>query len=91
MNMNTDINVSMFSNNTLLITGGTGLFGYAVLRRFLDSGMREIGILSRKEKYQDDKQKRYKLTISISKFLSSTLGAGICANEYLTFDKIEMG
>ena len=44
----------MFENKTLLITGGTGSFGNAVLRRFLDSDVREIRIFSRDEKKQDD-------------------------------------
>jgi UDP-glucose 4-epimerase len=43
----------------LLITGGTGSFGNAVLRRFLDSDLREIRIFSRDEKKQDDMRKRY--------------------------------
>ncbi|MGG7646091.1 polysaccharide biosynthesis protein [Rhodovulum sp. YNF3179] len=47
----------MFSDKTLLITGGTGSFGNAVLRRFLHSGLREIRILSRDEKKQDDMRK----------------------------------
>jgi UDP-glucose 4-epimerase len=49
----------MFDNSVLLITGGTGSFGNAVLRRFVDSGLREIRILSRDEKKQDDMRKRY--------------------------------
>lgn len=49
----------MFQNKCLLITGGTGSFGNAVLRRFLDSGVAEIRILSRDEKKQDDMRKRY--------------------------------
>jgi len=49
----------MFTNKTLLITGGTGSFGNAVLRRFLDSNLREIRIFSRDEKKQDDMRKRY--------------------------------
>ncbi len=49
----------MFSGSTLLITGGTGSFGNAVLRRFIDSDLREIRILSRDEKKQDDMRKRY--------------------------------
>ena len=44
----------MFENKTLLITGGTGSFGNAVLRRFLDSNVKEIRIFSRDEKKQDD-------------------------------------
>lgn len=49
----------MFLNKILLITGGTGSFGNAVLRRFLDSNLAEIRILSRDEKKQDDMRKRY--------------------------------
>ena len=48
-----------FDDCVLLITGGTGSFGNAVLRRFLDSGLREIRIFSRDEKKQDDMRKRY--------------------------------
>lgn len=49
----------MFDDKVLLITGGTGSFGNAVLRRFLGSGVREIRILSRDEKKQDDQRKVY--------------------------------
>jgi UDP-N-acetylglucosamine 4,6-dehydratase len=49
----------MFANKILLITGGTGSFGNAVLRRFLDSDLREIRIFSRDEKKQDDMRKKY--------------------------------
>jgi len=49
----------MFNGNKLLITGGTGSFGNAVLRRLLDSGFSEIRILSRDEKKQDDMRKKY--------------------------------
>lgn len=49
----------MFNDKILLITGGTGSFGNAVLRRFLDSDLREIRILSRDEKKQDDMRKKY--------------------------------
>ena len=44
----------MFENKVLLITGGTGSFGNAVLNRFLNTDIREIRILSRDEKKQDD-------------------------------------
>jgi UDP-N-acetylglucosamine 4,6-dehydratase/5-epimerase len=40
----------MFKNNILLITGGTGSFGNAVLRKFLSSNIKEIGVFSRDEK-----------------------------------------
>ena len=50
----------MFKDKTLLITGGTGSFGNAVLRRFLDSDLKEIRIFSRDEKKQDDMRKFYK-------------------------------
>ena len=49
----------MFSNKTLLITGGTGSFGNAVLDRFLNTDIGEIRIFSRDEKKQDDMRKRY--------------------------------
>jgi UDP-N-acetylglucosamine 4,6-dehydratase len=49
----------MFNGATLLITGGTGSFGNAVLRRLLESGLQEVRILSRDEKKQDDMRKRY--------------------------------
>jgi UDP-N-acetylglucosamine 4,6-dehydratase/5-epimerase len=52
-------NTDMFANKTLLITGGTGSFGNAVLRRFLNSDLREIRILSRDEKKQDDMRKKF--------------------------------
>lgn len=44
----------MFKNKTLLITGGTGSFGNAILKRFLDTEIKEIRIFSRDEKKQDD-------------------------------------
>lgn len=50
----------MFKNKTLLITGGTGSFGNAVLKRFLDTDIKEIRIFSRDEKKQDDMRKHYK-------------------------------
>ena len=46
--------MSIFQDKVLLITGGTGSFGNAVLRRFLDSDIKEIRIFSRDEKKQDD-------------------------------------
>ena len=51
--------MKVFEDKVLLITGGTGSFGNAVLRRFLNSGLREIRILSRDEKKQDDMRKKY--------------------------------
>lgn len=50
----------MFKDKTLLITGGTGSFGHAVMRRFLDTDIKEIRIFSRDEKKQDDMRKLYK-------------------------------
>ncbi|MEQ5321974.1 nucleoside-diphosphate sugar epimerase/dehydratase [Providencia rettgeri] len=49
----------MFNNKTLLITGGTGSFGNAVLRRFLNTNIKEIRIFSRDEKKQDDIRKYF--------------------------------
>ncbi|AKC68735.1 polysaccharide biosynthesis protein [Pandoraea oxalativorans] len=53
------MSISSFKNKVLLITGGTGSFGNAVLRRFLDTDIGEIRIFSRDEKKQDDMRKRY--------------------------------
>lgn len=50
----------MFKNKVLLITGGTGSFGNAVLRRFLNTDIKEIRIFSRDEKKQDDMRKFFK-------------------------------
>ena len=49
----------MFRKKNLLITGGTGSFGNAVLNRFLDSDLTEIRVFSRDEKKQDDMRKKY--------------------------------
>lgn len=49
----------MFRNKTLLITGGTGSFGNAVLQRFISSDIGEIRIFSRDEKKQDDMRRQY--------------------------------
>lgn len=50
----------MFKNMVLLITGGTGSFGNAVMRRFLNTDIKEIRIFSRDEKKQDDMRKFYR-------------------------------
>ena len=50
----------MFKNKTLLITGGTGSFGSAVLKKFLDTNIKEIRIFSRDELKQDEMRKYYK-------------------------------
>ncbi len=49
---------TIFDNKTLLITGGTGSFGNAVLNRFVNSSLKEIRIFSRDEKKQDDMRKK---------------------------------
>lgn len=51
--------MSQFKDKVLMITGGTGSFGNAVLKRFLKSDIAEIRILSRDEKKQDDMRRRY--------------------------------
>ncbi len=50
---------TLFQDKTLLISGGTGSFGNAVLRRFLSSDLAEVRIFSRDEKKQDDMRKRF--------------------------------
>ena len=51
--------MSIFKDKVLLITGGTGSFGNAVLKRFLDSDLKEIRIFSRDEKKQEDMRIQY--------------------------------
>lgn len=50
----------MFKDKVLLITGGTGSFGNAVMKRFLDTDIKEVRIFSRDEKKQDDMRKHFK-------------------------------
>lgn len=54
-------NMSLFTNKTLMITGGTGSFGNAVLNRFLTTDIGEIRIFSRDEKKQDDMRHEYQI------------------------------
>ncbi|TRW50190.1 NAD-dependent epimerase/dehydratase family protein [Aliidiomarina halalkaliphila] len=70
----------MFKDKILMITGGTGSFGNAVLRKILDSGLKEIRIFSRDEKKQDDMRKHYanhklKFYIGDVRDFNSILGA----------------
>ena len=53
--------MSLFANKTLMITGGTGSFGNAVLNRFLETDIGEIRIFSRDEKKQDDMRHEYQI------------------------------
>lgn len=53
--------MSLFKDKTLLITGGTGSFGNAVLRRFLNTDIKEIRLFSRDEKKQDDMRHEYQM------------------------------
>jgi len=55
--------MSLFTGKTLLITGGTGSFGNAVLNRFLQTDIGEIRIFSRDEKKQDDMRHRFQVTM----------------------------
>ena len=52
----------MFKDKIILIVGGTGSFGNAVLKRFIDTDIREIRILSRDEKKQDDLRQKYQIS-----------------------------
>ncbi|MFG0935003.1 polysaccharide biosynthesis protein, partial [Staphylococcus sp. 231237_7MaSpsaltlick] len=49
----------MFKDKTILITGGTGSFGNAVMKRFLHTDIKEIRVFSRDEKKQDELRKKY--------------------------------
>jgi UDP-glucose 4-epimerase len=55
--------MSLFTNKTLLITGGTGSFGNAVLNRFLETDIGEIRIFSRDEKKQDDMRHEFQVNM----------------------------
>ena len=50
----------MFKDKSLLITGGTGSFGNAIIKKFLNTGIKEIRIFSRDEKKQDDMRNAYR-------------------------------
>ena len=52
--------MSIFKDKVLLITGGTGSFGNAVLKRFIDTDIKEIRVFSRDEKKQEDMRIAYK-------------------------------
>ena len=56
--------MSIFAGKTLMITGGTGSFGNAVLNRFLRTDIGEIRIFSRDEKKQDDMRHEYQVKYS---------------------------
>lgn len=56
--MNTNFNTKLFKDKTLLITGGTGSFGTAVLNQFANSDLKEIRVFSRDEKKQDDLRRK---------------------------------
>lgn len=53
------IDETLFDGKVLLVTGGTGSFGHVVVDRFINTGIKEIRILSRDEKKQDDMRKQY--------------------------------
>ena len=90
--------MSIFANKTLMITGGTGSFGNAVLNRFLDTDIREIRIFSRDEKKQDDMRHEFqakmpeaagkiKFFIGDVRDLASAIDAGVKAVICLSTDK----
>lgn len=77
----------MFTNKTLLITGGTGSFGNAVLDRFLDTDIQEIRIFSRDEKKQHDMRLQYnndKIKFYIGDVRSfDSINAAMCGVDYV--------
>lgn len=75
--------MSIFKDKTLLITGGTGSFGNAVLKRFLDTDIKEIRIFSRDEKKQDDMRHEYqakypKVAHKIKFYIGDVRSLGSC-------------
>lgn len=77
----------MFKNKTLLITGGTGSFGNAVLKKFLNSGIKEIRIFSRDEKKQDDMRRIYQSS-KIKYFLGDVREKASIANAMIGADLV---
>jgi UDP-glucose 4-epimerase len=77
----------MFKNKTLLITGGTGSFGNAVLKKFLDSDIKEIGIFSRDEKKQDDMRRLYQSS-KIKYFLGDVREKASISNAMIGVDLV---
>ena len=76
--------MSQFNKKILLITGGTGSFGNAVLRRFLATDIAEIRILSRDEKKQDDMRHFYQeLYPQYAEKITVYLGEGRDSNSIL--------
>ena len=63
----------MFENKILMITGGTGSFGKAVLKRVIRTGLREIRIFSRDEKKQEDLRLLFNGLIFFQEFLTFSL------------------
>ena len=78
---------NIFKNKVLLITGGTGSFGNAVLSRFLDSDLAEIRIFSRDEKKQDEMRKRYK-NLKLSFYIGDVRDASAVSNAVKGVDYI---
>ena len=72
--------MSVFKDKILLITGGTGSFGNAVLRRFLDSDIKEIRIFSRDEKKQDDMRHRLQ-NPKVTYYIGNVRNIGGCGYE----------
>ena len=70
--------MSLFKNKTLLITGGTGSFGNAVLNRFLQTDIGEIRIFSRDEKKQDDMRHEFQVKMQKLQTKLSSISA-MCA------------
>ncbi len=77
----------MFKNKTLLITGGTGSFGNAVLKKFLNSNIKEIRIFSRDEKKQDDMRRLYQSS-KIKYFLGDVREKASIANGMIGADLV---
>ena len=77
----------MFKNKTLLITGGTGSFGNAVLKKFLNSNIKEIRIFSRDEKKQDDMRRKYQSS-KIKYFLGDVRDKASISNAMIGADLV---
>ena len=77
----------MFKNKILLITGGTGSFGNKVLERFLDTEIKEIRVLSRDEKKQDDMRRKYR-NAKIKFYIGDVRDYGSIEDSFLNVDYV---
>ena len=78
----------MFKDKVLLVTGGTGTFGNAVFRRFLDTDIEEIRVFSRDEKKQDDMRRALRRTAKLKFYIGDVRTGAACATRCAGVDYV---